>query len=106
MPPAPTVTLPPRQLFEVTDATGVRILCTAGTLWLTLDGDPRDVILRPGDSFEAETPRRVLLYAFETSTFALAGAPQRSERRRLSKNSSDCMRSPSVWAATRAASSG
>ena len=102
----PTVTLPARQLFEIADAAGVRVLCTAGSLWLTLDHDPRDIILQPGDSFEAEAPRRLLLYAFEASTFALAGTPQRKVRRRLSKNRSDCMRSPSVWAATRAASSG
>jgi hypothetical protein len=102
----PTVTLPARQLFEITDASGVRILCTAGSLWLTLDHDQRDVILQPGDSFEAASRRRVLLYAFEPSTFALAAAPQRSVRRSDSKNRSDCMRSPSVWAATRAASPG
>jgi hypothetical protein len=102
----PTVTLPARQLFEIRDGCGVRILCTAGSLWLTLDRDTRDVILQPGDSFEAEAPQRVLLYAFEASSFALAAGPQRKVRRRLSKNSSDCVRSPSVWAATRAASSG
>jgi hypothetical protein len=70
----PTVTLPARQLFEITDAAGVRILCTAGCLWLTLDHDPRDVILQPGDSFEGEAPRRALLYAFEPSTFALSAS--------------------------------
>jgi hypothetical protein len=102
----PTVTLPARQLFEITDAGVVRILCTAGSLWLTLDHDPRDVILQAGDSFQAEGPRRLLLYAFEPSTFALESAVQRTVRRKLSKNRSDCMRSPSVWAATRAASSG
>jgi hypothetical protein len=106
MPTVPTVCLPARQLFEITDASEVRILCTSGSLWLTLDDDLRDVILRPGDSFEAEQPRRALLYAFEPSAFALAAVPQRNERRRLSKNRSDWSRSPSVWAATRAASSG
>ena len=35
-----------------------------------------------------------------------AAAPQRTMRRRLSKNSSDWSRSPIVWAATRAASPG
>lgn len=106
MVPGPTITLPPRQLFEIPDASSARILCTAGCLWLTIDGDARDVILQPGDSFEEGRPRRALLYAMEPTTFVLAARPQRTMRRRLSKNSSDCSRSPIVWAATRAASSG
>ena len=100
----PTVTLPARQLFEIPDASVADIRCTAGCLWLTLDNDPRDVILAPGDSFAADGPKRALLYALEPSSFVLA--PQRTMRRKLSKNRSDCIRSPIVWAATRAASSG
>jgi hypothetical protein len=102
----PTVSLPARQLFEIPDASTARILCTAGCLWLTLDDDPRDVILEPGDSFATGEARRALLYAMQPSAFLLAPAPQRTMRRRLSKNRSDCIRSPIVWAATRAARSG
>lgn len=106
MEPGPTVSLPARQLFEIPDASSARILCTSGCLWLTLDHDQRDVILEPGDSFEADAPRRALLYAMEGSAFRLEARPQRTMRRRLAKNRSDCRRSPIVWAATRAASSG
>lgn len=102
----PTISLPARQLFEMPDASAARILCTAGCLWLTLDEDRRDVILEPGDSFEADEARRALLYAIEPSSFTLVAPAQRTMRRRLSKNSSDWSRSPIVWAATRAASSG
>jgi hypothetical protein len=102
----PTVSLPARQLFELPDASSARILCTSGCLWLTLDDDPRDIILEPGDSFETGERRRALLYAMQGSAFLLAARPQRTRRRRLSKNRSDCSRSPIVWAATRAASSG
>jgi len=91
----PTVTLPARQLFEITDAAGVRILCTAGCLWLTLDHDLRDVILQPGDSFEGEAPRRALLYAFEPSTFALSASARAG---RSPAESSRGLRSPGVWA--------
>lgn len=101
----PTITLPARQLFAVPPAGAVRILCTAGCLWLTLDGDLRDVVLNPGDAFEAGE-RRALLYAFERSAFTLLAPAQGSMRRRLAKNRSDCSRSPIVWAATRAASPG
>lgn len=102
----PTVSLPARQLFEIPDASSARILCTSGCLWLTLDDDPRDVILHPGDSFTAGEARRALLYALEGSAFLLAAQPQDTMRRKLAKNRSDCRRSPIVWAATRAASSG
>ncbi len=102
----PTVSLPARQMFVIPDAASARILCTSGCLWLTLDDDPRDVILEPGDGFETAEHRRALLYAIEGSAFVLAAPVQRTVRRRLSKNRSDCMRSPAVWAATRAASAG
>ncbi|MCD6078828.1 MAG: hypothetical protein K0R89_2772 [Ramlibacter sp.] len=101
-----THALPARQLFTVPDASSVRILCTTGALWLTLDHDPNDVVLEAGECFETGEPRRALVYAFQASTFELVPRPQSSMRRRLAKNSSDCSRSPSVWAATRAASSG
>ena len=106
MDPGPIVSLTARQLFEIPDASSARIVCTAGCLWLTLDDDPRDVILEPGDSFTTGEPRRALLYAFQPSAFQLSDRPQGSMRRKAAKNRSDCMRSPIVWAATRAASSG
>ena len=102
----PSIGLPARQLFELPDASGATILCTSGCLWLTLDHDPRDVILEPGDSFETPQPRRALLYAMQPSAFVLAPRAQPSMRRSAAKNRSDCRRSPIVWAATRAASSG
>jgi hypothetical protein len=100
------LTLAARQLFVVPDAGVVRIVCTAGCLWLTLDHDVRDIILRPGDSFEENAPRRAIVYALEPSGFRLQLQAQGSMRRKLSKNRSDCSRSPGVWEATRAASSG
>lgn len=102
----PTVSLPARQLFELPDASAARILCTSGCLWLTLDDDLRDVILQPGDSFETGEHRRALLYALQVSAFVLDAPVQGSVRRSEANNRSDCRRSPAVWAATRAASSG
>ncbi len=99
----PTVCLPARQLFEITDASAVRILCTAGSLWLTLDHDIRDVILEPGDSFEAAQPRRALLYAFEASAFALAAKNPVSQRGAV-HDSSRGRPSQGVWAAAPARS--
>jgi len=33
-------------------ARGQRVECVSGTLWITQDGDRRDVILAPGDAFD------------------------------------------------------
>lgn len=106
MEPGATVCLPARALFALPDASSARILCTRGSIWLTLDHDPRDVVLEAGDTFETDEPRRALLYALQGAAFVLDSRPQPSMRRKLAKNRSDCSRSPSVWAATRAASSG
>ena len=63
--------LPARAVFRVPDAAAVRIRCIAGSLWLTLDDDLRDYILRAGDSFTAGQRRRGLLYALEPAAFSL-----------------------------------
>ena len=64
--------LPARRLFDIPDAAAVQIRCTAGSLWITLDHDPRDIILAPGESFSTPEHKRALLYALEPASFALA----------------------------------
>ncbi|NML48160.1 DUF2917 domain-containing protein [Ramlibacter sp. G-1-2-2] len=61
-----------RTVFSIPDASAVQVRCTAGTLWLTLDHDPRDVILTAGESFVTTEHRRALLYALEPAAFTLA----------------------------------
>ena len=95
-----------RNLFAIADASSVRILCTAGRLWITVDNDSRDFVLEPGESFETAQRERAVVYALLPSRLLVAPQPQGSMRRSAAKNSSDCSRSPSVWAATRAARSG
>ena len=72
-----TIQLPARRLFDIPDAAAVQVRCTAGSLWITLDHDPRDIVLAPGESFSTPEHRRALLYALEPATFELAaGRPQ------------------------------
>ncbi len=88
-PPAFDMGLSPRSTFSLDDAAGVRITCRRGSIWLTLDNDPRDVVLQPGDSFLTTEHRRALLYALESSCVNLvtvhapAAAPMRSAPIRL-----------------------
>ena len=101
------VRLAARAIHVVPDAAGRAIVCVRGSLWITLDHDVRDIVLEAGERFVTREHKRALVYAFRPSTLVVgAPAAQPSILRRLSKKSSDCSRSPSVWAPTRAASSG
>jgi len=66
------LTLEPKALFQVSDAAGVQIACHGGSLWITLDGDPRDILLEAGERFTATEHRRALIYALAPSTLRLA----------------------------------
>ncbi len=52
------LTLAHKAMFSVSDASGVQIACRTGSLWITLDDDPRDVVLDAGDSFLTTEHRR------------------------------------------------
>ncbi|OOG39689.1 DUF2917 domain-containing protein [Polaromonas sp. A23] len=62
-------------MFSVSDAAGVQILCREGSVWVTLDNDPRDIVLDAGDSFLTTEHRRALIYAMEPSALSLVVAP-------------------------------
>jgi hypothetical protein len=68
------VRLPARRLLEIAHGTPARIECREGSVWITLDHDPRDIVLAPGDSFEHDGARRALVYAFEQSTLEVCQA--------------------------------
>jgi hypothetical protein len=75
------IVLAPGQLLNLDDAAGVRIASRHGTVWITQDGDPRDIVLRPGDSFELDRATPVIVQAFEKAFVTLsepAAAPRRS----------------------------
>lgn len=36
--------------IRLLSARGVRVICTAGLLWLTVEGEAGDILLAPGDS--------------------------------------------------------
>lgn len=69
------LTLAHKAMFSVSDASGVQIACRSGSLWITLDDDPRDVVLDAGDSFLTTEHRRALIYAMEESSLSLAMTP-------------------------------
>ena len=50
---------------------GQRVECLTGALWLTQDGDPRDIVLAPGESFAFDQRGDALFSALDDSRFLL-----------------------------------
>lgn len=68
------VCLPPRGLCRIPDVSGVRIACREGAVWITIDDDPRDIVLEPGQAFTGEAHRRALVSAFTSSQVTVSSA--------------------------------
>ena len=60
--------------FSVPDAANVRIACVEGTVWITLDNDPRDIVLEACGVFTTPEHRRAIIYAMKPSQITLATA--------------------------------
>ncbi len=76
------LSLEPKALFNVSNASGVQILCRSGSLWVTLDGDLNDIVLDAGDQFTATEHRRALIYALGPASLSLSMAPAARPARR------------------------
>jgi hypothetical protein len=61
------IPLAPRALLDIPDISGTQVTCRRGSLWITLDNDPRDIVLEAGESFFSTEHRRALLYALQPS---------------------------------------
>jgi len=49
------------------DAQGAGIACVSGELWITQEGDSRDVVIGPGQTFFVDRPGLTLLHATKPS---------------------------------------
>jgi len=58
-----SIELHPRQPLRLRVGAGRHITNVSGTTWVTMDGDPRDVVLEPGDSFAFDRPGRAMVQA-------------------------------------------
>ena len=66
-----SLTLAKRELQRIDGGKGVRVQCLRGDLWLTQDGDPRDIILEPGDEFEFDSDATSYLSALSDASYLL-----------------------------------
>lgn len=55
-------------IVAVERALGRSVECLRGCLWITHDGDARDIVLNHGDRYIADRDARMLIQALEPST--------------------------------------
>ena len=65
-------TLEPRAIHRIEDAAALQVNCREGSVWITLDDDPRDIVLEAGQCFSTQEHRRALIYAFDRSRLRLS----------------------------------
>ncbi|MFL5145336.1 MAG: DUF2917 domain-containing protein [Microvirga sp.] len=71
------VRLEHQAIYSLADAAGVEVVCGEGTVWLTLDNDPRDYVLEAGETFTTAEHRPALVYALAPSRIALRARQSR-----------------------------
>ncbi|MGV3572212.1 MAG: DUF2917 domain-containing protein [Ramlibacter sp.] len=63
--------LPKGDLVAIPDVAGLRLVCREGCLWITLDNDPRDIVLEAGEVFIGSEHRRALVNALAPACLAI-----------------------------------
>ena len=72
--------LGPREALLLDDAQGTVVVVERGGLWVTLERDPRDIILGQGMRFEIDRPGRTIVTAETASALRLLSPLGRRER--------------------------
>jgi hypothetical protein len=67
----PVRRLPRGAVLRVPEGLGRAVVCLEGCLWITVDDDPRDVVLDPGERHVFDRGGRVLVSALEPSALLL-----------------------------------
>ncbi len=59
--PSARLAVAARRSLRLNAARGARLRAVQGTLWVTIDNDPRDIVLEPGESFTVESDRPLVV---------------------------------------------
>jgi hypothetical protein len=52
----------------------VVVQCSHGSVWVTHDGDPKDVVLEAGESYRSRSPARMIVQALEDANVVVEAA--------------------------------
>jgi hypothetical protein len=67
------VELAARDIVTLPDVRSATLRVTRGTLWITQEGDPQDVVLRAGDSWAVERNGLTVVEAQDDAIFCVMG---------------------------------
>ena len=67
----PVLCLQPGQVLSLDDAQGARISARSGTVWVTEEGEPDDVILAAGEAVVVGRGGRTVVQALQPSWIAI-----------------------------------
>ena len=56
------------QSTRLTDARQAHLASASGTLWVTIDNDPRDIVLEAGEGFDVKSSEPLLVCTLSNST--------------------------------------
>ena len=68
------IALAKRSVHRIENGKGTEVFCLDGTVWLTQEGDPRDIILGAGQSFLLDRKGVAVVYALKAATISV-GVP-------------------------------
>jgi hypothetical protein len=71
------------KVVKVRGGIGHTVVCHSGSVWVTQDGDARDVILRAGETFTFDRDGPALLQAFEPGAISIVHAEEQTRMARL-----------------------
>jgi hypothetical protein len=72
------IELDPAQLLRLKGASGVRIVCRSGTVWVTQEGVLRDDFLRPGETLTLRSRGVTLAQAVGRALLSIEAPPRMS----------------------------
>ncbi|MBK8400143.1 DUF2917 domain-containing protein [Propionivibrio sp.] len=69
-----------RELLALDRASGNRLQCASGELWITREGRQEDIILKPGESWRVDVDAAVIVSALCPSVLVVAHPPATKPR--------------------------
>jgi hypothetical protein len=74
-----------KKVMKVAGGIGHTVVCHSGIVWVTQDGDARDILLRAGETFTFDSEGPALLQAFEPGAISIVQAKRQARTKGLSE---------------------